>query len=136
MDFGTTLKSIAPFFVPIFAMLIPIVAIVMGVLSKMRRAQLLHETVRQLAAAGREIPPQLLDGSMMADAPARPSQDRHGKLLFGAVNVAVGLGLMIFFLAMRVNDWLWTVGCIPLFVGAALLLVWRYEVRHSDPSDR
>ena len=73
---------------------------------------------------------------MMSELQAKPSLDRHSKLVFGAVNAAVGLGLMIFFLAMRVNDWLWTVGCIPLFVGIALLLVWRYEVRHGDQSQR
>ncbi|HWW06802.1 DUF6249 domain-containing protein [Collimonas sp.] len=99
----------------------------------MRRAELMHETVRQMVAQGRDIPPQLLDGSLLADRPAGGGnaswQNRSGLLIFGATNVAAGLGVMVMFYAMRPGEWLWAIGCIPLFVGIALLLVWKMESR-------
>lgn len=125
-----TISDLGPLIIPILGLCIPIVAIVMGVLSRMRRAELMHETVRQLVAQGREIPPQLLDGSLLADRPAGGNsswQNKSGQLIFGATNVAAGLGVMVMFYAMRPGEWLWAIGCIPLFVGIALLVVWKME---------
>ena len=124
------LQHLAPFLIPIVGMFIPIVAIVMGVSARMRRTELMHETLRQMVAQGREIPPQLLDGSLLADRPANRNggwQNKSGQLIFGATNVGVGLGVMVMFYAMSPGDWLWAIGCIPLFVGIALLVVWKME---------
>ena len=124
------LSHLAPFIIPIVAMFVPIVAIVMGVSARMRRTELMHETLRQMVAQGREIPPQLLDGSLLADRPANRNggwQGKSGQLIFGATNVGVGLGVMVMFYAMSPGDWLWAIGCIPLFVGIALLVVWKME---------
>jgi len=124
------LAHLAPFLIPIVGMFIPIVAIVMGVMAKMRRTELMHETVRQLVAQGREIPPQLLDGSLLSNRSASRNagwQNKSGQLIFGATNVGVGLGVMVMFYAMSPGDWLWAIGCIPLFVGIALLVVWKME---------
>jgi Domain of unknown function (DUF6249) len=129
-----SLAHLAPFLIPIVGLCIPIVAIVMGVLSKMRRTELMHETVRQLVAQGREIPPQLLDGSLLAGRPAGGNsawQNKSGQLIFGATNVGVGLGVMVMFYAMSPGDWLWAIGCIPLFVGIALLVAWKMESKSA-----
>ncbi|AIY43359.1 hypothetical protein LT85_4201 [Collimonas arenae] len=126
----TVLQHVAPFLIPIVALFIPIVAIVMGVLARMRRAELMHETVRQLVAQGRDIPPQLLDGSLLADRAISGNggwRNTNGQLIFGAVNVGAGLGVMIMFYAMRPDMWLWAIGCIPLFIGVALLVARKME---------
>ncbi|MEO6921784.1 MAG: DUF6249 domain-containing protein [Collimonas sp.] len=124
------LSSLGPLLIPITALCIPIVAIIMGVIAKMRRAELMHETVRQLLAQGKEIPPQLLDGSLLSDRVLNGKagwQSKSGQVIFGAVNVGAGLGVMIMFYAMRPDMWLWAIGCIPLFIGIALLAVWKIE---------
>lgn len=124
------LQHLAPLLIPIVALFVPIVAIVMGVSARMRRTELMHETLRQMVAQGREIPPQLLDGSLLADRPVNRNggwQSKSGQLIFGATNVGVGLGVMVMFYAMSPGDWLWAIGCIPLFVGIALLVVWKME---------
>jgi hypothetical protein len=129
-----TITDLGPLIIPVLALCIPIVAIVMKVLSKMRRAELMHETVRQMVAQGREIPPQLLDGSLLADRPAGGTsnwQSKSGQLIFGATNVATGLGVMVMFYAMSPGDWLWAIGCIPLFVGIALLVVRKMESKSA-----
>ena len=66
MDFGTTLKHLAPFVVPIIALFIPIVAIVMSTLSRMRRNAQMHETVRHMVAQGQPVPSELIQ-ALMAD---------------------------------------------------------------------
>jgi hypothetical protein len=124
------LSHLAPFIIPVVGMFIPIVAIVMGVSARMRRTELMHETLRQMVAQGREIPPQLLDGSLLSDRSANRNggwSNKSGQLIFGATNVGVGLGLMVMFYAMSPGDWLWAIGCIPLFIGIALLAVWKLE---------
>jgi hypothetical protein len=129
-----TISNLGPLIIPVLGLCIPIVAIVMGVLARMRRAELMHETVRQLVAQGREIPPQLLDGSLLADRPAGGNsgwQNKSVQLIFGATNAAAGLGLMVMFYAMRPDEWLWAIGCIPLFVGIALLAVWKMESKSA-----
>lgn len=57
----TLLSDISPLLVPIIALLIPIVAIIANVVLKITRLNLLHETVRQISASGRPIPPELLN---------------------------------------------------------------------------
>ncbi|MCV2362817.1 DUF6249 domain-containing protein [Paucibacter sp. DJ1R-11] len=135
MDF-LDLRHIVPFLVPIVALLIPIVAIVMGVQSKMRRDQLLHETLRQLADKGQPLPPELL-GQLGVDMGLRTQAPRvraFNSLLGGAVNVALGLALALMFYAMQPGSWLWAIGCLPGFIGLALLLVWWVETRSEKNS--
>jgi hypothetical protein len=122
-----TLKQVLPLLIPIVGMLIPIVAIIYGVNAKMRREQLMHETIRQLVEKGQAIPPELLNGGRgLSEADDGPST-RKNTLLGGAVCVATGLGLMVMFFAMNSQSWLWAIGCLPLFVGVAMLVVWRME---------
>ncbi len=124
-----TFKHIAPFLIPLVALLIPIVAIVAHYINKSQRERAIHDTVRQLSAAGQPIPPQLLDGSAFRgdeDSGARKASP-NGQLRAGAVNVGVGLGLMGMFFVMRPGSWLWGIGLVPLCLGLALLAVWSYE---------
>ncbi len=131
MNAGINLTTVAPLLIPILALSIPIVAIVMGALAKMRRTELMHETVRQLIAQGREIPPELLIDSapeLLRDSAARVYAAGGARQHYvGAISVAAGLGLMVMFYVMNPGEWLWAIGCMPLFVGLAMLLVWRLE---------
>lgn len=126
------LKHILPFMIPIVALLIPIVAIVAHYVGKASRERAIHETVRQLSAAGQPIPPQLLDGSAFRSDEAPSSNKNHPlyHLRAGAINLAVGLGLAGMFFVMRPNSWLWAIGLIPLCLGLAFLLLWQYERKH------
>jgi Domain of unknown function (DUF6249) len=129
MDAGTTLKHLAPFLIPILALLIPIVAIAMSGWGKVRRNRELHETIRQLASRGQAVPPELLNQVGVDGAPEerRSGWNRVATLRGGLINAGVGIGLMIFFYAMRPNGWLWAVGAIPLCLGVAMLVAWKLE---------
>jgi hypothetical protein len=120
-----TLKHLFGLMIPIIAICIPIVAIVAGIRMKMAREQLMHETVRQLAERGQPIPPELLNAQLREAKPGgwTPAANLRG----GAINTAVGLGLILMFSVMQPGSWLWSIGCIPLFIGIALLLLWRME---------
>lgn len=132
MDF-IDFKNVLPLTIPLVALLIPIIAIVGNYMTRSRHDQLLHETVRQLSERGQPIPPELLN-SDLCEAPKRSSLGRgRSPLSDGLVGIAIGLGLMVMFWAMRPGDWLWAIGCIPLFVGIAKLLVWRFEAKQDRP---
>jgi hypothetical protein len=122
------LKNIIPLLIPIVGMLIPIIAIVMGIASKMQREKLRHETLRAFAERGQPVPPELL-----ADAPVLPRGARTIGPQAAAINIGVGLGLALMFYMMRPDSWLWTIGCIPLFVGVALLIAGLAERRQPQP---
>jgi|CXWL01.1.fsa_nt_gi hypothetical protein len=121
------LKQLFPFLVPIAALMIPIVAIVMTIASKMRRDRLMHETVRQFAEKGLPVPPELFAGRWACERADGEAPGRSNTLRDGAVSVAAGLGLGLMFYMMRPDGWLWAIGSIPLFVGVAMLIVWRIE---------
>ena len=82
-----------------------------------------HETIRRMVEKGVEVPLGLLT------APAPPASDlRRGLLL-----VAGGLGLLLFLrLFHGVPPRLWTVGLIPLLLGAGYLVVWRIDARGRE----
>ena len=115
--------------IPILALMIPIVAIVAHYMTKSRREQNLHETVRELAKAGQPIPPQLLGGKDFQDSDLedRQPRNRNRNLQAGVVNLSVGLGLMGMFAAMRPGSWMWAIGLIPFCLGIGLLLLWSFE---------
>lgn len=114
----SALDNIVPLLIPIVGMLIPIIAIVMGLAAKMHRDKLRHETLRAFAERGQPVPPELL-----ADAPLVAPRRGSGRgFQPAAVNIGVGLGVALMFYVMRPDGWLWTIGCIPLFVGIAMLI--------------
>jgi hypothetical protein len=120
MDFGTTLKHIAPFLIPILALSIPIVAIIWSNRTRMHNATLLHETLRHLSELGRPIPESLLDelNQLHATNSARNWTPRSS-LRAGVIS--------LLFLVMQPNDWFWAIGMIPLFIGIGLLVISRSD---------
>jgi len=124
---STDLRHIFWALIPLVALLIPIVAIVGGLIARARSEKVLHETIRQLSERGQPIPSELLTRRTRGPRPPDERRSRNSPVRSGAVNVGVGLGLMLLFYTMRPDGWLWAIGCIPLFVGIARLLTWKFE---------
>ena len=104
------------------------IAIVIAVLAhKARRTQRIHETVIALAEKGVPIPPDLFID--------RRVQDQTSALHKGVVLIAVGVGLMVFFLSMTDRHAPWGVGAIPLLIGVGYLIVWWIEERKRERKD-
>lgn len=98
----------------------PIVIVVAVLIYRLRRARELHATIRELAARGLPIPPELFDeGSSMSP---------RSMLRYGVTLVAVGIGLIVMFVTQGEAD-NWGVGAIPLAVGIGYLVLWRLENR-------
>lgn len=92
-------------------------AVVLAILRyKRRRLQMVHETIARLAERGLPVPPELLE----------PPRARHFALRGGLLLVALGLGLAAFF---AIAGGPWSIGFIPGFMGAALLVSWAIENR-------
>jgi hypothetical protein len=130
MDFGTTLKHIAPFAIPILALFIPLVAICLRAWGGVRRNRELHETIRQISSQGQVVPAEVLamlerDGQ---DARRTSAWTPTANLRAGLINVGLGAGLMVLLTAVPDGEgWMWAVGALPLCLGLALLAAWRLE---------
>ena len=133
MDFGTTLKHLAPFAVPLMALLIPIVAIIMRGLVRIKRNQYLHETIRIMTEKGLPIPPELIS-AVVGDPQQQPKTwSPTAQLRSGIINIAIGLGLMLLFQEMHPEEnWLWAIGMIPFMIGVGFLLIWWIESRKKS----
>ena len=130
MDFGTTLKHLAPFAIPILALFIPILTILMRSIERIRRNNNLHATIRLLSEQGTPIPLELISAVAIDRTPIKKPWAPESLLRAGVINTAIGLGLMLMFLAMRPEEnWLWGVGAIPTLIGLGFILIWRIEVR-------
>lgn len=101
----------------------PVVIVIAVLIHKARRTQRIHETVIALAEKGVPIPPDLF-----VDRRA----DQTTALHKGIVLIAVGVGLIVFFLSMS-DRWPapWGVGAIPLLIGVGYLIVWWIEGRKN-----
>ena len=128
--------------IPFLALLIPLVAIIGGLLVKAHRLQLQHETLRQLAESGQPIPQELLEASIQPTSKAAalraasisPGAANAVQLRTGAINVGAGIGLMVMFYFMQgAQGWLWAIGAIPFCIGVAMLVVWKIE-RGTPPA--
>jgi uncharacterized protein DUF6249 len=119
-------------FVSIFAMAIPIVAIIGGitvaVVRTMGQQRLAELTYRErIAALERGVDPSKLPPPPVLDyGPAygtyNPLRRHHGLLIGGIVCTVVGLSISAFLLIMETEKNAWSVGLIPMGVGVALLL--------------
>jgi len=85
-----------------------------------RRNLVLHKTLAAMIDKGVPIPPELLQPEK------RPKSD----LQRAFVLIGVGLGLILFFLAMH-ND-VWGVGFIPLLMGIGYLLAWKLAKKNGN----
>ena len=137
MDFGTTLKHLAPFIVPILALCIPIAAIFVRHAERINRNNNLHQTIRLLSERGADLPPELLQAAITEpQSPLEPKPwSQAAQLRAGIINVCIGIGLMILFSAMRLDqsvpEWLWVIGAIPLVIGIAFFIIWYIESRNK-----
>ena len=133
MDFGTTLKHLAPFAVPLMALLIPIIAIIMSGLVRIKRNRYLHETIRLMTEKGLPIPPELIS-AVVGDSRQQPKTwSPAAQLRSGIINIEIGLGLMLLFQEMHPEEnWLWAVGMIPFMIGVGFLLIWWIESRKKS----
>jgi hypothetical protein len=124
---ATTITSL----IPIFAMLIPIVAIIGGTIQSRHEKAERYETIRTLARAGQPIPPELLRGLKKRDDSDENSAERRpfNALKTGIILVSVGLGVSFALYLMSPEGWLWGVGLIPLFLGFGFMVIWRLEPR-------
>jgi len=103
----------------VFACPVAIVAVIL--VYRHRRNAMLHKTLAAMIEKGVPIPPELLQPQ-----PQRPPSDlRRGLLLIG-----IGIGLIIFFIGQRDNDW--GLGFIPLLMGAGYLIAWKLEQRKQN----
>lgn len=86
---------------------------------KSHKTRMIHQTALQLAEKGQPVPPELFLGA----------QEPFSDLRRGVVLVALGLGLALFMYQM---DKPWSLGLIPLFMGAGYLVVWKLDAGKSS----
>ena len=137
MDFGTMLKHLAPFIVPILALCIPIAAIFVRHAERINRNNNLHQTIRLLSERGAVLPPELLQAAITEPhSTLEPKPwSQAAQLRAGVINVCIGIGLIILFSVMRLEEglpgWLWVIGAIPLLIGIAFFTIWYIESRNK-----
>jgi len=119
-------------FISVFAMAIPIVAIVGGItvavvrtLGQQRIAELAHR--ERIAALERGVDPSKLPPPPVIDyGPAygtyNPLRRYHGLLIGGIVCLVSGIAIGVFLGLMETEKNVWALGLIPAGVGIALLL--------------
>jgi Domain of unknown function (DUF6249) len=105
--------------VSMFAMVVACVAL--GVSQRLKRARLLHETLRLMIEKGQPIPPELLQ---WPEGMRRPRNDLRNGLVF----ISIGIGIGAFLLAEHEGK-AWPVAFIPLLIGVALLVARKLEHR-------
>jgi hypothetical protein len=118
--------------VGVFAMAIPIVAIVGGItvavvrtIGQQRMAELAHR--ERIAAIERGVDPAKLPPPPAIDyEPAygtyNPLRRYHGLMIGGVVCTLVGISIAAFLMIMETEKNAWAVGLIPVGVGIALLI--------------
>ena len=80
-----------------------------------------HRTIRMMVEKGQPVPPELLM------PPTRAIRQRSD-MRRGVILLMIGIGVILFF--GTVAHWesgVWTLGLIPLLIGAGYLLVWKLE---------
>ena len=130
----------ADLFVPLFALAIPIVAIVGGITAGIVKTVSRHRIIElaqreRIAMIERGLDPSKLPplpmGELAAESPLVSEADyarrrSQGLLIGGLVTLAVGLslGVMLYFVADagEGNHGVWAVGLIPMAIGIALLM--------------
>lgn len=119
-------------FISIFAMAIPVVAIVGGItvavvrtIGQQRIAELAHR--ERIAALERGVDPSKLPPPPVIDygnayGTYNPMRRYHGLMIGGIVCVLAGAAIGFFLYLMDTEKSAWSIGLIPVAVGIALLL--------------
>jgi hypothetical protein len=90
------------------------------------RQRALHRTVRMMVEKGQPVPEALLNPP--------PAQRQRSDLRRGVVLTMIGIGVTVFLGAA--SEWEgggWTLGLIPLLIGAGYLLVWKLDPKKDNP---
>jgi hypothetical protein len=140
LGFSPFADFFGPFSIPIAGMAFALGVIIVRVVEKMHQEKLRHETIRSALEKGQALPPELLEGKTLpseffAQFARKARDDRRG----GLISIGVGLGLFIFFSAMReegVPDGVKWVSLIPGLIGAALLINWALERMEKKDTDK
>jgi hypothetical protein len=120
---------------PLFAMAIPIIAVVGGIsvaIVRLITQARLEELSRRerIAAIERGVDPSKLPplpGAPLESYPHGDSRLRraHGLLIGGLILVATGLGIGILAATVEPSKNHWVIGLLPIFIGGALLICCR-----------
>ena len=134
MDFGTTLQHLVPFAIPLLALCIPIIAIIMAGLVRIKRHQQLHETIRQITGKGMAVPEDLIK-AVVSDNTSQPKNwSPASQLRSGIINISIGLGLMALMFSIDPSEiemlW-WGIGAVPVIIGLGFLVIWKIESKKS-----
>ena len=103
------------------------VCVWLGASSRLKRQRLLHETIQRMIEKGQPIPPELLQ-------PTEPQRRTNCDLRRGLIWTGVGIGLVVFLLTKNRDDMPWPLALIPLLVGAAYLITWKFDANKNDQS--
>jgi hypothetical protein len=118
MGFGQTLvASLA--IVLLFGM--PIILVAIFLYSGYKKRRLVRDMVHEFVASGQAVPPEVWEGLA---AETNPRSNLHK----GMILVGVGAGIFACFALMGEFDAAY-LALIPLFIGAAQLLIWLFERR-------
>src|SRR6266480_2979 len=115
---------VAIVFMTIFGAPVLIVGLILYFSFSRQRA--LHRTVRMMVEKGQPVPEALLNPP--------PAQRQRSDVRRGVVLTMIGIGLTVFLGAA--SDWeggAWTLGLIPLLIGAGYLLVWKLDTKKDNP---
>ena len=85
---------------------------------KSRKTRLIHETALRLAEKGQPVPPELFMGKV----------DLFSDLRRGIILSGLGIGLSLFMYQLNAP---WSVGLIPIFMGAGYLILWKLDTNKN-----
>jgi hypothetical protein len=105
--------------IPLAAFVMVVGIIALGVTQRLKRARILHETIRIMIEKGQPIPPELLQ-------PQEPRRGPRSDLRRGLVFIGIGIALLFMFFGHGDGMLRW-VGLIPLLMGVAFLITWKVE---------
>ncbi|WIO73036.1 DUF6249 domain-containing protein [Porticoccaceae bacterium LTM1] len=114
--------------VGLFAILLifggPIIIVAIALYSSYKKRRLTHQTINAYIEQGKDIPAEVLKG-------LQQSGGQKSNLHKGLVMVGVGVGLALCFGLIGSTEAA-ALGLIPLFIGVALLLVWKLEKKSGQ----
>lgn len=97
----------------------PIMIIAAVLYASYRKKRLMHETIDQYVASGKDIPPEVLKGLQKESAP-------KNNLHRGLIMSGIGIGIFLCFMIIGATPAA-ALGLIPLFIGLAQFLIWKLE---------
>lgn len=92
-----------------------------------RKRRLVHDTINQYLATGKEVPPEIIKHLQAPETPKNYLQK-------GLVWTGVGLGIILCFIVLGETEGA-AIGFIPLFIGLAQLLIWKMEQRGTGAQE-